>query len=132
MRDVAECDKPLLIITRYSAEAAKIFELCQKAGYRTGMFTGWKIVGGIDAFKNGELDILVANNSKISRGHNLQIAHTTLFYSYTSSMEIRKYAPSRTFRIAPKHPCLSTDYSAAAAYETTNTALTMKKALSAH
>lgn len=129
MRDVAECDKPLLIITRYSAEAAKIFELCQKAGYRTGMFTGWKIVGGIDAFKNGELDILVANNSKISRGHNLQIAHTTLFYSNTFSMEIRQQAEFRTFRIGQKHPCLYIDYSAAEVDETINTALKMKKGL---
>ena len=129
MRDVAECDKPLLIITRYSAEAAKIFELCQKAGYRTGMFTGWKIVGGIDAFKNGELDILVANNSKISRGHNLQIAHTTLFYSNTFSMELRPQADFRTFRIGQKHPCLYIDYSAAEVDETINTALKMKKGL---
>ena len=93
------------------------------------MFTGWKIVGGIDAFKNGELDILVANNSKISRGHNLQIAHTTLFYSNTFSMEIRQQAEFRTFRIGQKHPCLYIDYSAAEVDETINTALKMKKGL---
>lgn len=129
MRDVAECDKPLLILTRYSAEAAKIFELCQKAGYRTGMFTGWKIVGGVDAFKNGELDVLVANSSKISRGFNLQIAHTTLFYSNTFSMEIRQQAEFRTFRMGQKHPCLYIDYSAAEVDETINRALKMKKGL---
>lgn len=129
MRDVAECDKPLLILTRYSAEAAKIFELCEKAGYRTGMFTGWKVVGGIDAFKNGELDILVANSSKISRGFNLQIAHTTLFYSNTFSMEIRQQAEFRTFRMGQKHPCLYIDYSASDVDETINRALKMKKNL---
>lgn len=129
MRDVAECDKPLLILTRYSAEAAKIFELCQKAGYRTGMFTGWKIVGGVDAFKQGDLDILVANSSKISRGFNLQIAHTTLFYSNTFSMEIRQQAEFRTFRMGQKHPCLYIDYSAAEVDETINKALKMKKGL---
>ena len=129
MRDVAECDKPLLILTRYSAEAAKIFELCEKAGYRTGMFTGWKVVGGIDAFKNGELDILVANSSKISRGFNLQIAHTTLFYSNTFSMEIRQQAEFRTFRMGHKHPCLYIDYSASDVDETINRALKMKKNL---
>lgn len=129
MRDVAECDKPLLILTRYSAEAAKIFELCEKAGYRTGMFTGWKIVGGIDAFKNGELDILVANSSKISRGFNLQIAHTTLFYSNTFSMETRQQAEFRTFRMGQKYPCLYIDYSASDVDETINRALKMKKNL---
>lgn len=129
MRDVTECDKPLLILTRYSAEAAKIFELCEKAGYRTGMFTGWKVVGGIDAFKNGELDILVANSSKISRGFNLQIAHTTLFYSNTFSMETRQQAEFRTFRMGQKYPCLYIDYSASDVDETINRALKMKKNL---
>lgn len=129
MRDVAECDKPLLILTRYSAEAAKIFELCEKAGYKTGMFTGWKVVGGIEAFKNGELDILIANSAKISRGFNLQIAHTTLFYSNTFSMEVRQQAEFRTFRMGQKHPCLYIDYSAAEVDETINRALKMKKGL---
>lgn len=129
MRDVAECDKPLLILTRYSAEAAKIFELCQKEGYRTGLFTGWKVVGGIDAFKNGELDILVANSSKISRGFNLQIAHTTLFYSNTFSMETRQQAEFRTFRMGQQHPCLYIDYTSSKIDDMINTALKMKKGL---
>lgn len=129
MRDVAECDKPLLILTRYSAEAAKIFEMCQKAGYRTGLFTGWKVVGGVDAFKAGELDVLVANSTKISKGFNLQIAHTTLFYSNTFSMETRQQAEFRTFRMGQDHPCLYIDYSAAECDETINRALKLKKNL---
>ena len=129
MRDVAECDKPLLILTRYTAEASKIYELCEKAGYRTGLFTGWKIVGGIDAFKNGEIDVLVANSAKISRGFNLQNSHTTLFYSNTFSMEIRQQAEFRTFRMGQKHPCLYIDYSAADVDDTINTALRLKKGL---
>jgi hypothetical protein len=129
MRDVDESDKPLLILTRYSAEAAKIFELCEKAGYRTGLFTGWKVVGGIDAFKNGELDVLVANSNKISRGFNLQVAHTTLFYSNTFSMEVRQQAEFRTFRMGQKHPCLYIDYSAAEVDETIIKSLRLKKGL---
>ena len=54
MRDVAECDKPLLILTRYSAEAAKIFELCKKEGYRTGLFTGYKRKIG---FEGGQMPL---------------------------------------------------------------------------
>ena len=129
MRDVSECDKPLLILTRYSAEAAKIFELCEKAGYRTGLFTGWKTVGGTEAFKDGKLDILVANSSKISRGFNLQIAHTTLFYSNTFSMEIRQQAEFRTFRTGQTHPCLYIDYTASAIDQTIHNALKNKKGL---
>lgn len=129
MNDVAECDKPLLILTRYSAEADKIYELCKEAGYRTGMFTGWKVVGGIDEFKDGQLDVLVANSAKISRGFNLQIAHTTLFYSNTFSMEVRQQAEFRTFRMGQSHPCLYIDYSCADVDDTINEALKMKKGL---
>lgn len=128
MRDVDECDKPLLILTRYSAEASKIYDRC-KDKYRTGLFTGWKVVGGIDEFKSGELDILVANSSKISRGFNLQIAHTTLFYSNTFSMETRQQAEFRTFRMGQKHSCLYIDYTAAEVDETINKALQQKKNL---
>ena len=129
MHDVAECDKPLLILTRYSAEAAKIYELCEKAGYKTGLFTGWKVVGGVDAFKSGDLDILVANSTKIARGFNLQCAHTTLFYSNTFSMEIRQQAEFRTFRMGQKHSCLYIDYNASPVDETISDALRMKKGL---
>ena len=129
MRDVAEVDKPLIILTRFSAEAAKIFDMCQKAGYRTGLFTGWKVVGGIDDFKEGKLDILVANSAKIHRGFNLQIAHTTLFYSNSFNMEIRQQSEFRTFRIGQKHPCLYIDYVAAEVDNTINKALRMKKNL---
>ena len=129
MHDVAECDKPLLILTRYSAEAARIYELCEKAGYRTGLFTGWKVIGGTDEFKAGNLDILVANSTKIHRGFNLQIAHTTLYYSNTFSMEIRQQSEFRTFRMGQKHPCLYIDYTAAEVDETINRSLAMKKNL---
>lgn len=129
MQDVAECDKPLLILTRYTAEAAKIYDLCQKAGYRTGLFTGWKIDGGVDAFKDGQLDILVANSAKISRGFNLQNSHTTLFYSNTFSMEIRQQAEFRTFRMGQQYPCLYIDYTASDVDDTINTALKLKKGL---
>lgn len=129
MRDVAEADKPLLILTHYSAEAAKIYELCEKAGFRTGLFTGWKVAGGIDAFKNGELDVLVANSAKISRGFNLQNAHTTLFYSNTYSMETRQQAEFRTFRIGQKQPCTYYDYVASEADEAVLSSLRMKKGM---
>lgn len=129
MRDVAECNKPLIIMTRYSAEAQKIFDLCTNAGYKTGLFTGWRIVGGIDDFKEGKLDILVANITKISRGHNLQIAHTTLYYSNTFSMEMRQQSEFRTFRMGQKQPCLYIDYTASPIDDTINNALRMKKGL---
>lgn len=129
MRDVAESDKPTLILTRYTAEAAKIYELCNDAGYKTGLFTGWKVIGGIEAFKEGKLDVLVANSAKVSRGFNLQVAHVTLFYSNTFSMEIRQQAEFRTFRLGQKQPCLYIDYLSSNVDKVIFDALRMKKYL---
>lgn len=128
LRDVDECDKPLLILTRFSAEAAKIYDLL-KDKYSTGLFTGWRVVGSIDDFKEGKLDILVANSAKISRGFNLQVAHTTLFYSNTFSMEVRQQAEFRTFRMGQKHPCLYIDYSCSAVDVMIRESLATKKNL---
>ena len=128
MRDIDELDKPILIITRFSAEAAKIFDLL-KDKYSTCLITGWKTVGSIDDFKNGKYDIMVANISRIARGHNLQISHTTLFYSSTFSMELRQQTEFRTFRIGQKYPCTYIDYESCEADRTIRNALAMKKGL---
>lgn len=128
MRDVDEADKPLLILTRYTAEADKIFNLCNEK-YSTCLITGWKTVGSIEEFKEGKYDIMVANSSKIARGFNLQIAHTTLFYSNTFSMETRQQAEFRTFRIGQTHPCTYIDYVSSQADRVITKALQMKKNL---
>ena len=128
MRDIDEVAKPVLVLTRYTAEAAKIYELC-KGSYRTGLFTGWKVEGGVDALKAGELDVLVANSQKIARGFNLQMAHATLFYSNGFSMETRQQAEYRTFRMGQKKPCLYVDYIASPVEEKIMESLKMKKNL---
>lgn len=109
LRDVDELDKPLIILTRFSAEAAKLYDLL-KDKYSTCLITGWKTVGSIDGFKNGEFDIMVANTTKIARGFNLQNAHTTIYYSNTYSMELRQQSEFRTFRMGQEHPCTYIDY----------------------
>ena len=128
LRDIDEAAKPVLVLTRYTAEAAKIYELC-KEEYRAGLFTGWKVEGGVEALKAGELDVLVANTQKIARGFNLQMAHSTLFYSNTFSMELRQQAEYRTFRMGQKRPCLYVDYIASPVEEKIMESLKMKKNL---
>lgn len=128
LRDVDELDKPLLIITRFSAEAAKIYDLL-KDKYNCCLFTGWKVVGSIDKFKSGEHDIIIANIAKISRGHNLQCAHTTLYYSNTFSMEHRQQSEFRTFRIGQTYPCTYIDYVSCPVDQTVLDSLTLKKGL---
>lgn len=127
-RDVAEVDKPLLILTRFSAEAAKIYDLL-KDDYSCMLFTGWKTTGSMEKFKAGEFQIMVANTTKIARGFNLQIAHTTIYYSNTFSMELRQQSEFRTFRMGQKYPCTYIDYVSCEVDKTIADALRLKKGL---
>lgn len=108
-RDVAESDKPLLIITRYTAEAAKLYEVL-KDEYSTMLYTGWKKTGTIEDFKEGKFDILVANIRCLAYGFNLQNSHTILYYSNTFSMELREQSQARIFRSGQKRTCAYIDY----------------------
>lgn len=127
-RDVAELDKPLLILTRFSAEAAKIYDML-KDDYSCMLFTGWKTTGSIEKFKAGEFQVMVANTTKIARGFNLQIAHTTIYYSNTFSMELRQQSEFRTFRMGQKYPCTYIDYVSCEVDKTIAEALRLKKGL---
>ena len=128
MRDVDELDKPILILTRFSAEASKIYDML-KDKYSTMLFTGWKTIGSMEDFKQGKYQIMVANTSKIARGFNLQIAHTTIYYSNTYSMELRQQSEFRTFRMGQKHPCTYIDYVSCPVDKTIMESLKIKKNL---
>jgi SNF2 family DNA or RNA helicase len=127
-RDVAELSKPLLILTRFSAEADKIYNML-KDDYSCMLFTGWKTTGSIEEFKQGKFEIIVANTNKIARGFNLQIAHSTIFYSNTFSMELRQQSEFRTFRMGQKHPCTYIDYVSCGMDKTVLDSLKLKKGL---
>ena len=128
MRDVDELDKPIIIFTRFSAEAAKIYDML-KDKYRVTLQTGWKTVGSIEGFKNGDFDIMVANTTKLARGFNLQCAHTTIYYSNTFSMELRQQSEFRTFRMGQKYPCTYIDYTSCDIDNTIVESLKLKKGL---
>jgi superfamily II DNA or RNA helicase len=108
-RDLDELAKPAIVITRFTAEADRIFTDLQ-GKYRTCLMTGWKRVGTIEEFKDGKFDVMVANSSVIARGFNLQNSHAMLFYSNTFSLETRLQAEGRIFRIGQTEPCEYIDY----------------------
>ena len=64
--------------------------------------TGWRKVGTIEGFKEGEYEIMIANLRLISKGFNLQNACTILYYSNTFSLEDRLQSEGRIFRIGQK------------------------------
>jgi hypothetical protein len=108
--DVAEISKPLIIITRFTAEASRIYDDL-KDKYKTCLFTGWKKIGSVQGFQAGEYEVMVANIAVVARGFNLQNANTILFYSNTYSLELRLQAEGRIYRIGQKNTCRYMDYS---------------------
>jgi len=109
-RDVEELAKPIIIITRFTAEAARIYnDLNGK--HSCCLITGWKRVGTIEEFKEGKYRVMVANIAAIARGFNLQNSHVMCFYSNTFSLELRLQAEGRIFRLGQESTCQYRDYS---------------------
>jgi SNF2 family DNA or RNA helicase len=107
--DVAESKKPVIIVTHFTAEAARIYDDL-KGKYRVSLITGWKRVGSIEDFKNGKYDVMVANIRAASRGFNLQNSYSMFFYSNTFSLEDRLQMEGRIWRIGQERPCQYIDY----------------------
>jgi SNF2 family DNA or RNA helicase len=108
-RDVDECAKPVIIATRFTAEADRIFnDLSGK--YDCCLMTGWKRVGTLEEFKEGKYQVMVANTAVINRGFNLQNSHVILRYSNTFSLENALQLEGRIFRLGQTSPCEYVDY----------------------
>jgi SNF2 family DNA or RNA helicase len=108
-RDIDESVKPVIVVTRFSAEAARIFGDLS-ARMSCCLMTGWKRVGTIEEFKDGKYQVMVANGNVLKFGFNLQNSHSIMFYSNTFSLETRLQTEGRIFRLGQTETCLYTDY----------------------
>jgi SNF2 family DNA or RNA helicase len=108
-RDIDESTKPVIVITRFSAEAARIFSDLS-ARMNCCLMTGWKRVGTVEEFKANKYQVMVANSSVVQHGFNLQNSHNIMFYSNTFSLETRLQTEGRIYRLGQTEPCLYTDY----------------------
>lgn len=111
---VGSVDNPtgqVIIVCHFSAEAERIFDSLEHAGYHCCLQTGWKKVGSLEAFKAKKYPILVANIRVISMGFNLQEhCHHMIFYSNTFSLEDRIQVEARIYRAGQKSTCIYLDY----------------------
>jgi SNF2 family DNA or RNA helicase len=109
-QDVEGCSKPLIIATRFTAEADRIYnDLSGK--YKCCLMTGWKRIGTLEEFQEGKYEVMVANSAVINRGFNLQNSHVILIYSNTFSLENRVQLEGRVYRIGQTKPVEYIDYS---------------------
>ena len=100
-----------VVLTRFTAEAAMLYdELCKK-GYKVNMQTGWKKVGTIESFKEGKEQVMVANIRVVSKGFNFQAGcNHLMFYSNTFSLEDRIQSEARVYRLGQTKTCMYYDY----------------------
>jgi len=107
--ELEERTGPIIIITRWTAEAVRIEEMCISKGYRTMMMTGYKKTGSVELFQRGMYDVLVANVAVVSLGLNLQRASTVIFYSNSFSLENRLQSEGRIYRVGQQNRCVYLD-----------------------
>lgn len=101
---------PVIVATKFTCEAAMLYDELVKQGYRVCLVTGWRNEGSIEVFKEGGYDVMVANARCIRRGYNFQVSHCTLIYSNTPSLDTRLQLESRTDRLGQKESCVYKDY----------------------
>lgn len=107
--DVATAARPCIIVTRFTAEADRIYNDL-RGKYSCCLITGWKRVGTIEEFKEGKYQVMVANIAAIAYGYNLQNSYCMFIYTNTFSLEQRLQLEGRIFRVGQKRACIYNDY----------------------
>jgi hypothetical protein len=107
--DIDETAKPVIIVTHFTAEAARIYNDLSKK-YKTCLMTGWQKIGSVEEFQEGKFEVMVANVRVIAKGFNLQNSHSMFFYSNTFSLEDRLQVEGRIRRIGQAYPSMYADY----------------------
>ena len=111
---ISNGDLPCIVVTRFTAEANYLFEKLTEAfsDKKVGLFIGPKKYPKepVEEFKAGNLDILIANEHMISKGHNLQLSHTLYFFSCSYSLEDRDQTEDRIARYGQTEKCLIVDF----------------------
>jgi SNF2 family DNA or RNA helicase len=104
---------PALIVTRFTAEAKAVYsELTKKYTEGVGLYIGTASIptDPVTAFKDGNLDYLIANSKMVRMGFNFQNCHDTYILSNDYSLETRLQLEKRTHRFGQTSPCRYVDY----------------------
>jgi SNF2 family DNA or RNA helicase len=110
-----ETTPPVIVTARFTAEIDIIYDaILSRTEYSVfkshGLVPRMERNEGIQAFKDGRVDVLLGSIGTISRGHNLQIASDMLIYSNSYSSESREQLEDRIHRIGMGDHALYTDF----------------------
>jgi len=107
--DLCECaDFPVIVIAFHVAEIKAIHARLVKeyegdrVEYICGEVGKAERANIIEAFKRGDVKLLVANARTIGTGYNLQVSHVQYFFSNSYSMEEREQVEDRIHRDGQK------------------------------
>lgn len=104
-------EEKVVVLTHFTAEAAKLYDLLVEKGFKVNLQTGWKKVGTIESFKEGKERVMVANTRVVSKGFNFQTnCNHLMYYSNTFSLEDREQSERRIYRLGQSKVCIYTDY----------------------
>lgn len=114
LHELNEATYPLLITTRFRAEARNLYQQIQK--HKPELVSAL-LLGDVigkdkirEDYKQGKIDILIANEKMVARGYNLQNGDTIITYSQGYSAMIRSQREDRIHRDGQKsNKCLYID-----------------------
>jgi hypothetical protein len=112
---IGETHPPMIVTARFTAEIDIIYEMIlertELSVFKShGGIPSAERRDGIQAFKDGRIDVLVGSVGTIGRGANLQIASDMHIYSNSYSSEWRENLCDRIHRIGMGDHALYTDY----------------------
>lgn len=112
--EIENGDCPCIVVTRFTAEAKYLYMTLTETfkDKHIGIFIGpmKRPFNPIEEFKKGNIDVLIANERMISKGHNLQLSHTLYFFSSNYSLEDRDQTEDRISRYGQTEKCVITDF----------------------
>ncbi len=101
MQDIPKQDK-IIIWSNWVPTYDVIAEVCEKSGRSYGFLTGRQSMKdkeeSILNFKNGDLNVLIANQASGGAGLNLQVAKYCIYYSRSFSLEHDIQSMGRIYR----------------------------------
>jgi len=101
-----EATYPLIITARFRAEAEALYTVVKDKhkDKRVELVLGGRRTNDsvIEDYKAGKVDVMIANETMIQEGHNLQIGSTIYRYSYGYSIKVNEQLEDRIHRDGQK------------------------------
>lgn len=113
--DLASRSRPTLVVAHYAETVEACVQVARKVGARVDFINGSVPRGAprtrvVNAFKRGDLDVLVASLETVSEGLNLQVSDQIIFVEKSYKPSRNQQAEWRIHRQGQERPVTVLDY----------------------